>query len=248
MSDLYSTRRAAAFLGVSEASVRRWSDQGLLPVQRVGLRRTRRFAEEDLHKFSADAHPMTGSSQGTSEVDGATVGRVQVKVHGHLPIFYESDEGRLRIAVPFLADGLRAGQRCLLSALDAPLDRYLEALREQDGVDVDRAVHGGQLVVLPDVTTTARQFLDLWEQLLWQATSGEPRLVRIVGEMVSVRRLFPSEAEMMDFEAAFSALIGRFPAVVLCQYDAREFDGHGIITAAKAHPDLFELRFSDFLT
>src|SRR5256885_10054098 len=38
-----STLQAAKRLGVSEASVRRWSDRGLLPVQRVGKRLERRF-------------------------------------------------------------------------------------------------------------------------------------------------------------------------------------------------------------
>ena len=51
MQDELSTREAAELLGVSEASIRRWSDEGLLPVRRIGRRLERRFSEEDLRRF-----------------------------------------------------------------------------------------------------------------------------------------------------------------------------------------------------
>jgi hypothetical protein len=249
MSDSLNTERAAAFLGVSEASVRRWSDQGLLPVRRSGRRRARRFAEEDLQKFAAGVQGGGGEpSTGNGPADSAMLGRVRVKVHAHLPSFYDSDEGRLRIAVPFLRDGLIAGQRCFLYAFDEPRNQYLDALKAQDGLDVESALKSGQLVLVPAARTAVRHFLEMWEQRLWESASNEPHLLRVVGEMTTVRNLFPAEAEMPDFEVGFSAVIRRFPVVVLCQYDAREFDGHSIIAAAKAHPDLFDLRLSDFLT
>src|SRR3989475_10391149 len=52
-----STRQAAKRLGVSEASVRRWSDRGLLPVQRVGKRLERRYKPEHVERFSAPPRP-----------------------------------------------------------------------------------------------------------------------------------------------------------------------------------------------
>src|SRR5204862_7386879 len=48
---LLNTREAAKFLRVSEASIRRWSDSGLLAARRVGRRRERRFHESDLQGF-----------------------------------------------------------------------------------------------------------------------------------------------------------------------------------------------------
>jgi len=42
---LLTTREAATFLKVSEASIRRWTDSGLLPARRVGRRRARRLRE-----------------------------------------------------------------------------------------------------------------------------------------------------------------------------------------------------------
>jgi hypothetical protein len=39
----------------------------------------------------------------------------------------------------------------------------------------------------------------------------------------------------------------RYPVVVICQYDVREFDGEALLRALKAHPDLFALGVGTFL-
>jgi len=39
----------------------------------------------------------------------------------------------------------------------------------------------------------------------------------------------------------------RFPAVTLCQYDAREFDGEIMLRVLKSHPDMFEQHLGAFL-
>src|SRR2546423_4024484 len=66
--DLLNTAEAARFLRVSQASIRRWSDSGLLPSHRVGRRRERRFRETDLLPLvdrgipvPAQAAPLNGA-------------------------------------------------------------------------------------------------------------------------------------------------------------------------------------------
>src|SRR6266705_1809622 len=127
MSDPYSTRDAARLLGVSEASVRRWSDAGLLPVQRVGRRGTRRFAGATLRRFAA---AQAGSA---SE---APRGRPLVDVHDHLATFYSSDTGRMRLSLPFLRAGLAEGDRCFLVGSDSMVGQYVQALAREDTVRV----------------------------------------------------------------------------------------------------------------
>src|SRR5256714_14575535 len=55
--DLLNTAEAARFLRVSQASVRRWSDSGLLAAKRVGRRRERRFSGRDPQAFIARPSP-----------------------------------------------------------------------------------------------------------------------------------------------------------------------------------------------
>ena len=64
-------------------------------------------------------------------------------------------------------------------------------------------------------------------------------MIRIVGEMMSEREMFISEEEMLCYEEAFEVMCRRYPVVVICQYDVRQFDGVALLRALKAHPDLF---------
>src|SRR4030081_2724107 len=88
---LLNTSEAARFLRVSEASIRRWSDAGLLTSHRVGRRRERRFAESDLVKFLNRADKPSVQAQPAA----LHVGDVSVPVPGHLATFYSSDAGRM---------------------------------------------------------------------------------------------------------------------------------------------------------
>ena len=66
-------------------------------------------------------------------------------------------------------------------------------------------------------------------------------VIRVVGEMASVREQFTSEREMFDFEAMFNMVGKRFPCVAVCQYDARKFSGQAVLAALRAHPDIFDV-------
>lgn len=67
---LLNVGQAAAYLGVSPASLRKWSDQGLVPVYRTPGGQ-RRFSTGDLDEFrrsmrepGAGARPRTGAIRG----------------------------------------------------------------------------------------------------------------------------------------------------------------------------------------
>src|SRR6476620_2500940 len=115
---LLNTREAARLLRVSEASIRRWSDSGLLPARRVGRRRERRFERADLERF------LGRSTAERLDVPTATVaiGGLSIPLRGHFAPIYSSDEGALRLTVPFLADGLRAGQTAFVAATGEMLE------------------------------------------------------------------------------------------------------------------------------
>ena len=244
MSDTLNTEGAARFLGVSEASVRRWSDLGLLAVERSGRRRVRRFAVDELARFrTREAAPAETPAHGRS--DGVSIGALHLPVHSHLATFYDSDAGRLRLTVPFLRDGLLAGEPCFLVASGEVQAVYLRALDQETGGSVQRAIQQGLLSILPGVGPRVEDALAVWEEGFWRAVNGGARLLRVVGEMESERQVFESDAEMIAYEFAVNALTERFPCVVLCQYDVRRFDGTTILGALKAHPDLLENRLAD---
>jgi excisionase family DNA binding protein len=244
-NSLLNTKEAARFLRVSEASIRRWSDFGLLPSHRVGRRRERRFAHADLVLFLGK--PTGQAPPAQSEVLSLNIGGASVPIRSHIAPIYSSDAGGLRLSVPFLADGIRAGQPSFLVATGAVLDRYAKALTEDQGIDFGAVTESGRLVVMDGPGSNAAEAVANWERLFGKALAGGPSILRIVGEMACVRLMFGSAADMLDFEEAFEVMIRRFPAVVLCQYDAREFDGEIMLRVLKAHPDMFELHLGGFL-
>jgi transcriptional repressor of dcmA and dcmR len=247
MSDkLLNTAEAARFLRVSQASVRRWSDTGLLPARRVGRRRERRFTEADLTGFLSPGNTAPAGHQATVP-NGVFIGGTFVPLHSHLGTFYNSDEGRLRLTIPYFREGLMSGQHCFLIAEGKVLDAYIEALRTQDGIDVDAAIRDRRFMTAPRPGSSVEGALNFWEQALTRALAAGPTLLRVVGEMSSARKGFESDAQMVDFEVAFNTIAKRLPTVALCQYDVREFDGEMIFKAIRAHPDLYPLGIANFL-
>ncbi len=130
--ELLNTAEAARFLRVSQASIRRWSDAGVLPGHRVGRRRERRFAHSDLVEFLNRTENQSAHAAHAS----IHVGGLPIPVPGHVATFYSSDAGRMRLTVPFLVEGLRFGQACFLVATDEVLDDYMKAIKDQDGLDL----------------------------------------------------------------------------------------------------------------
>jgi excisionase family DNA binding protein len=243
MTELYTTKEAADALGVSEASVRRWSDAGLLPVMRVGRRRARRFAAADLRRFQeADKTPAGARLRDSARASSA--GRLGP--HDHVGTFYDSDIGRLRLSVPFLRDGLVAGERCFLVGSPKVSDEYFQALSLEPGVEVENVLTSGALVHRSGAGTTHQAAISAWEQLWWEAIGAGVSAIRVVGEMATYVG-FPSNQEMLDYELAFDSVAKRFPVKTICQYDVREFDGKTILRAIKAHPDAFMARMGEFL-
>ena len=240
MSDsLLTTKAAARLLNVSEASVRRWSDAGLLPVKRVGRRRARRFEEPDVLRFRA-----RDTVAGRPSDEAGALGR---QPHQHLATFYDSETARLRVSVPFLLDGIRAGEPCFLVVREPVRDLYMQALRNGAPQATEAAIEQERLSVLPGVGPLTRDALAMWEERFTQALDRGARLLRVVGEMASERRSLASDGEMIDYEYAFNAISLRFPTVAICQYDVREFSGNVLLGALKAHPDMLGSGVSNFL-
>ena len=175
MSDkLLNTAEAAKFLRVSQASVRRWSDSGLLQARRVGRRGERRFREADLTGFLSRGD-SSAPPRHAAGPDGVLIGGTHVPPRSHLATFYNSDDSRLRLTIPFLRDGLASGQPCFLIAEGEVLNAYLESLHGQDGIDVDAALRDHRLLTAPGPGNTVEGALHFWEQVLTRALGGVDR-------------------------------------------------------------------------
>ncbi len=134
-----------------------------------------------------------------------------------------------------------------LAATGAVLDRYVKALNQEQGVDFDAAERSGRMTVVGWPGATVAEALANWERLFGKALAGGPTILRVVGEMACERSMFSSDAEMLAYEEAYEVMARRYPAVTLCQYDAREFNGEVILRVLKAHPDMFQQHLGGLL-
>lgn len=238
---MLNTAEAARFLRVSQASIRRWSDSGLLASHRIGGRRERRFKESDLLEF------MEHKASGPSREPGLNIGGMSVGVPTHVAPMYSSDSSGFRLSVPFLADGIRLGQPAFLVASGDLLDGYRKALDLQPGVDLASAESRGLFTVVNFLGRTASEAIAKWESYFARVLAKGPNTIRIVGEMSFDRTMFASDDEMFRYEEALEVMRRRYPVAVMCQYDVREFDGVSLLRALKAHPDMYLLRIGAFL-
>ena len=247
MSDkLLTTREAARFLRASEASLRRWADAGLLPASRVGRRRARRFKEADLLRFMGPEQggptaAITGLRRAIS-LEGMLVG-----LGSHLGSFYSADAGRLRLGLPFLRDGIRSGQPCVLFALPDVRALYVQALA-REGVDVDAAVDTGLVMMLSLIPLSPEEFIARLEAVFIDITRQRPGPFRFLGEPVAGLAAVGSIEAFLRFEHQCGALAKRFPMVMLCAYDVRKFDGPTILECLKLHHDTFAYEPGYFLS
>jgi hypothetical protein len=174
---------------------------------------------------------------------------VMVQAGSHLATYFSSEAGRVRIAAPFLRDGIALGQPCFLIASGEVLDRYIEALEADVKDELALARESGRFATAPTPGRTVEEALAFWDERLAQAMAiSSPTIVRIVGDMACVKSTFTTVHQMLIFERQVGAIIKRSPSVALCQYDVREFDGPSLLEAMKAHPDVFDLGFVKFLS
>jgi excisionase family DNA binding protein len=111
--ELLDIREAAQFLSVSETSLRRWTNAGILPCLRIGRRRERRFRRADLLAFMEQPAVVRDQNwrddpMGLQELSAEPVAAIQ---GNHLCGIYGTDAGRLDLAVPFLLEGLEKNQK-----------------------------------------------------------------------------------------------------------------------------------------
>jgi excisionase family DNA binding protein len=234
---LLTTREAATFLKVSEASIRRWTDTGLLPARRVGRRRARRLREEDLRMFM-EAGPEQAAATDTSPPSTVVIQDVVVSLGSHLAAFYTTDAGRLRLGLPLMRDGLLAGQTVVLRATLNVREAFFAALRNE-GVDATEAMRAGLLMLYPEVPGSATDQVGRFEELLTAATRRRPGPVRLLADVLADIETVGSVAEHLVVEQQVGPLFKRFPVVTICTYDVRAFDGVTVIEALKLHSDIF---------
>jgi hypothetical protein len=177
------------------------------------------------------------TSDATHEVLG-----VRWKPGDHICGFYRKPAERDNILVPFLADGLAAGDKCTCVVDSCTPGDVLARLAER--FEVGPYVSGHQLEVLDsDGTYLAgggflpERMLKFWEAKARQGPCGEGAgFARNIGDMSWAHRDQRCVADLVGYESELNRIMSDFPQVNLCLYDLTRCSGELIMDVLKTHP------------
>lgn len=217
--ELLDIAQAAALLQVSQASLRRWTNRGLLHCLRIGGRRERRFRRADLMAF--------------------VEGRTSATPGGHLCGFYTTDAALVRHAARLLSDGLARGSVCLLAAEPDVRKRVLAQLARGEA----------ERIVVTAYAIRAALQLKYWRtQFAAAMRTGAPS-IQVVGDVSGGRLARGATwDDVLAYEAAYGKLSREFPVATACLYDARTHSGLETTGVLALHPDLFRHPVARFVS
>lgn len=159
----------------------------------------------------------------------------------HAAFFYRTRAEQFAVIVPFMAIGLKRGERCLYIADDNSVETVAGEL-EKGGVNVEGALRSGALTITTKHTTYLRHGIfepakmteDLIREVEETVRAGYSAL-RAAGEMTWALPLPSALAQLSDYEVRLHASHpGQF--VSLCQYDEHGFSERTVSDMIRIHP------------
>ncbi len=146
-----------------------------------------------------------------------------VELGSHHLYFWEKEEEFER-GVRFLEPGLRARDVCVIQGHDEAIERSLNVLRSH-GFDTRDLVARKRLFIVRREHVAQRTLADFTAFLQASANSGAPA-IRILGNLGLERDPLPAgQDDVIELEARATAVISRFPCVLVCMYDVRTLPG-----------------------
>ncbi len=167
---------------------------------------------------------------------------VQVKQGDHLCLIYQTREEQFASVIPFMMDGLAAGERCVYIVDERTADDVLRALGAR-GVDVAREMERGALRLLTKRDTYLRSgvfdpqlmiglLFSAQEEALADGFTG----LRVTGEMTWALGTETGTDRLIEYEALLNNLFPGSNALAVCQYNRKRFSPGIIRQVLCTHP------------
>ena len=177
----------------------------------------------------------TGNGPGTQNQVYFGLPDIYVDVGAHIAHFFRGEQERLSVLLPFIQAGLEAGDQCLLivePSVSPNITNWLTDL----GVDVERALEQGQLVV-SEGSRGVGEMGSMFSALISKAMRAGRGQMRIAGDMTWALAKMPTSEMLLQWEAFFDSYVGtQVDFVALCQYDYARFGGGAVMAALQTHP------------
>lgn len=226
MERLLNIREAAAYLHVSEMTIRRWTNDGSLPCYRIGGRKARRFRMTELEHYlqrtpdTALAADVALGMDGFSVPDGS-----------HLTHLSTDGDESMSVAASFIAEGLIHQETVMMVCPGTVCDALLRVL-DHRGIDLHRYRDIGALHVRSGQSSVGEQI-----EMITDIACNVPGRFRLFGEMSWTREQGWSFDQIRQLEIAAQERI-RPGALLLCQYPLSQFSAQVAMVAIEHHDHL----------
>jgi hypothetical protein len=145
------------------------------------------------------------------------------------------------ILIPFLVDGLRAGDKCTCVVDSCTPDDVLASMSTH--VEVDPYISVCQLEVLDSYATyladggfLPARMLEFWAGKARQSPFTGTGVARNIGDMSWAHRSPGAVTELIGYESELNRIMANVPQVNLCLYDLTRCTGDLIMDVLKTHP------------
>ena len=158
----------------------------------------------------------------------------------HICAFYRGPSQRDELLLPYLREGLAAGDKCICVTDDPAAGVAVCALAGEFG-----DVAPTQLQPMDSASTYLSEgcfaidkMIGFWDGAMSAAVVRDGySFVRAAGEMTWALRGMPGSDKLMAYEAKLNVFLHRYPQVILCLYDLAQFaNGEILMEILRTHP------------
>jgi hypothetical protein len=160
----------------------------------------------------------------------------------HMCMIFNDDEERRGVIARFLESGLE-GDELVRYLVDTQTPEELKKSIRDEGVNLPDKLDGKQYVILnadatycPDGTFKADRMLDVIAGRYHQSIREGYIGARATAEMSWSTRGHPGSENLVEYEARGNIMVRTAPTTLVCQYDARVFDGATLYGILCVHP------------
>ena len=232
MEKLLNVRQVAELLNVSQMTVRRWTNAGLLACFRIGKKRERRFQLSDIQQFieGNPPSPRTDKTLPDKPEHHVALGFNDLDVPDgtHMAHLYADLSEALEVQALFLRQGIEKKETVMVVSPQHRREQLLSAMA-QDGLDVADLIRQNRLIHGSGSKTPA----EMAEYIFHAAASARDRF-RLIGDMSWTLQKKWSEENLRTLEESTNTRLGP-GTLFLCQYSLAEFFGTQTMIALETH-------------
>jgi len=162
----------------------------------------------------------------------------------HACAFFYSKEEEYQVLLPFVKDGLDAGDKSFQIVSNETIEQRVAQLRES-GVDTTAAEENGSLEIraCEDAYLRGGRFnqqamLALIEEILSCDKQQGVGLTRLWANMEWALREMPGVHDLVEYESLLNNVLPKYEDVVVCTYDLTKFSASVVMDVLRTHPQV----------